>query len=358
MARSIAAEHLSPGAPEIHIALPMQLVPELAHAAYDEGAARIGAELERGRDVAVLCVGDPFLYGSFAQLFERLGERYRTEVVPGVASFTAAAAAARTPLVGRSETLAVLPATLPRDALATHLAGADGVAILKLGRHLAKVRTVLAELGLLERAIYVEHASTADERVVRLADLAIDEAPYFALLLLPPDAVNVSARAAIVLLGPSGLEVAKRIAAAIPDAELHGPSVTNVGGTRPAPLPGFRLDAARSVCRRAADRGAVLERDRDPDPGAAARGQAKRAACGRGRRGRQRRRAAAWAGITAPTGWRGASPPRSVVRPRSRPQATPASNSRSTTRRRAGACTTPRRPSRSSARCSRAATSL
>ena len=55
----------------------MQLVPELAHAAYDEGAARIGAELEQGRDVAVLCEGDPFLYGSFAQLFERLGERYR-----------------------------------------------------------------------------------------------------------------------------------------------------------------------------------------------------------------------------------------------------------------------------------------
>jgi precorrin-2/cobalt-factor-2 C20-methyltransferase len=187
MARRIVARHRSPGVPEIHIALPMRLVPELAHAAYDEGAARVGAVLERGRDVAVLCVGDPFVYGSFAQLFDRLGERYPTEVVPGVTSFTAAAAVARTPLAGRSQTLAVLPATLPRDALATHLAAADGVAILKLGRQLAKVRSVLAELGLLQRAIYVEHASTADERVVRLADLAADEAPYFSLLLLPPD---------------------------------------------------------------------------------------------------------------------------------------------------------------------------
>jgi precorrin-2/cobalt-factor-2 C20-methyltransferase len=171
MARSIVAEHVSPGSPEIHIALPMRLVPELAHAAYDEGAARIGAVLERGRDVAVLCVGDPFVYGSFAQLFERLGGRYRTEVVPGVASLTAAAAAARTPLVGGSQTLVVLPATLTSDALAAQL---------------AKVRNVLAELGLLQRAIYVEHASTADERVVRLADLALEEAPYFSLLLLPP----------------------------------------------------------------------------------------------------------------------------------------------------------------------------
>jgi precorrin-2/cobalt-factor-2 C20-methyltransferase len=186
MARSIVAEHLSPGWQEIHIALPMRLVPELAHAAYDEGAARIGAVLERGRDVAVLCVGDPFVYGSFAQLFDRLGERYPTEVVPGVASYTAAAAAARTPLVGRSQTLVVLPATLTSDALGGHLARNDGVAILKLGRHLAKVRGVLSDLGLLERAIYVEHASTPRERVMRLADLAVDEAPYFSLLLLPP----------------------------------------------------------------------------------------------------------------------------------------------------------------------------
>jgi precorrin-2/cobalt-factor-2 C20-methyltransferase len=185
IARQIAAQHLRPGRREINLALPMQPFPELAQAAYDEGAARIGAELERGRDVAVLCEGDPFLYGSFAQLFERLGERYPTEIVPGVASFTAAAAAARKPLVGRSQSLIILPATLPTDELAAHLARAEAAAILKLGRHLPKVREVIVQLGLLERAIYVEHASAARERFLALADLAVDEAPYFSLLLLP-----------------------------------------------------------------------------------------------------------------------------------------------------------------------------
>jgi precorrin-2/cobalt-factor-2 C20-methyltransferase len=185
MARRIVAQHLTPGRPEINCALPMQPLPELAQAAYDEGAARIGAELERGRDVAVLCEGDPFIYGSFTQLFERLGERYPTEVVPGVTSFTAAAAAARTPLVSRTQTLTVLPATLPGTELSAHLGRADAAAILKLGRHFAKVREVVAALGLLEHAVYVEHASARRERVMRLVDLAIDEAPYFSLLLVP-----------------------------------------------------------------------------------------------------------------------------------------------------------------------------
>ena len=184
-ARRIAAQHITAGRRELNLALPMQPVPELAHAAYDEAASRIGAELEQGDDVAVLCEGDPFVYGSFTQLFDRLGERYPTEVVPGVMSFTAAAAAACTPLVSRTQSLVVLPATLPMDALAAHLARADAAAILKLGRHLCKVRELMAKMGMLHRAIYVEHASEARERVARLVDLTIDEAPYFSLILLP-----------------------------------------------------------------------------------------------------------------------------------------------------------------------------
>jgi precorrin-2/cobalt-factor-2 C20-methyltransferase len=187
MARQIAAQCLAPGQLEINLTLPMQPIPEIAQAAYEEGAARIGAELERGRDVAVLCEGDPFIYGSFAQLLDLLGERYPTEVVPGIASFTAAAAAVRMPLVGRSQALTVLPATLPADELAARLARADAAVILKLGRHFAKVREVVEELGLLDRTIYVEHASAARERVVPLAALAVHEAPYFSLLLLPAD---------------------------------------------------------------------------------------------------------------------------------------------------------------------------
>jgi precorrin-2/cobalt-factor-2 C20-methyltransferase len=184
-ARRIAAPHLRAGQQEINTALPMQPARELAQAAYDEAASRIGTELERGQDVAVLCEGDPLLYGSFTQLFDRLGERYPTEVVPGVMSLTAAAATARAPLVRRTQSLAVLPATLPIDALATHLAQVDAAVILKLGRRLRQVRALLQSLGMLDRAIYVEHASEARERVVRLADLDLDEAPYFSLILLP-----------------------------------------------------------------------------------------------------------------------------------------------------------------------------
>jgi precorrin-2/cobalt-factor-2 C20-methyltransferase len=184
LARQIAAPHLPGGQQEINLALPMQPLPELTQAAYNEGAARISAELEQGRDVAVLCEGDPLFYGSFGQLLTRL-TAYPAEIVPGVVSFSAAAAVARQALVAGAESFVVVPATAPVQQLRARLGQSEAAAILKVGRHIDKVRRVLDELGLLERAIYVERASSERERVMRLTDFVDDEAPYFALILLP-----------------------------------------------------------------------------------------------------------------------------------------------------------------------------
>lgn len=184
-AREIAAAEIRPGTREINIALPMDPQPELARAAYDEGSSRIAAELERGDDVVVLCEGDPLFYGSFIQIFARLGQHYRSEIVPGVTSVSAASAAARLPLVWRSRSLVVLPAMLPRSLLGARLAGADAAVFMKVGRHLGEVRRLLDDLGLLERAIYVEKVSTPDERIMPLIDLEEEDAAYFSLILVP-----------------------------------------------------------------------------------------------------------------------------------------------------------------------------
>jgi precorrin-2/cobalt-factor-2 C20-methyltransferase len=183
-ARRIVARWLSPAQREIVIAVPMESARFPAQAVYDDAAARLAAELEAGHDVAVLCQGDPFFYGSFMYLFARLAERFPVEVVPGVASLGAAAAAAQWPLAARLDTLSVLPAALPEPVLLCRLAEAEAVAIIKLGRHFAKVRAVLQRLGLAEAARYVEHASLATQRVLPLDQVNEAEVPYFSMILL------------------------------------------------------------------------------------------------------------------------------------------------------------------------------
>jgi precorrin-2/cobalt-factor-2 C20-methyltransferase len=182
-ARGIVAEWLSPAQREMRIDFPMRPGPP-PQGIYDRAAAAIAVELDRGDDVAFLCQGDPFFYGSFAAIYTRLAPRYRVSVVPGVSSLTACAAAAGMPLAQRDETVTVIPATLPENELGRRLAAAETAAVIKLGRHVDKLRRVLSELGLLDSTIYVERATQPRQRVAALAEIAADSAPYFAMALV------------------------------------------------------------------------------------------------------------------------------------------------------------------------------
>jgi precorrin-2 C20-methyltransferase / precorrin-3B C17-methyltransferase len=152
---------------------------------YSEAAQRLARHLRDGRDVVVLCEGDPSLYGSYLHLHERLGGQFRSVIVPGISSVSAAAAAASVPLVQHDQTLAVLPGTLPDDELRARLAGTDAVAVLKLGRMFGKVRSALEQAGLLDRALYVERAGTGGEQVRPLAGVDPAAVPYMSLALVP-----------------------------------------------------------------------------------------------------------------------------------------------------------------------------
>jgi precorrin-2/cobalt-factor-2 C20-methyltransferase len=182
-ARAIVAQWLDSGKREIAIRFPMRPGPP-PEAIYDEAAARLGAVLDGGDDIAFLCQGDPLFYGSFAGIYLRLAPRYQVTIVPGVSSLTACAAAAGLPLVQRDATLSVIPATLAEDELVRRLAASEMAAIIKIGRHFAKLRRMLDELGLLDNAVYVERATLPNQRIARLAEIDPATVPYFAMALV------------------------------------------------------------------------------------------------------------------------------------------------------------------------------
>jgi len=134
--------------------------------------------------VAVLCEGDPFFYGSFMYLFGRMAERFTVEVVPGVSSLTACAAVLGAPLAARNDVLTVVPAPLEEAELKARLADTEAAAVIKLGRHFAKVRRVLDELGLAQHARYVEHATMESQRAMPLDEVSEDRVPYFSMILV------------------------------------------------------------------------------------------------------------------------------------------------------------------------------
>ena len=152
---------------------------------YDEASLEVAAHLDAGRDVAVICEGDPFFYGSYMYLHDRLAERYEAQVVPGVCSMLGCASVLGTPLVYRNQSLSVLSGVLPEDELEQRLRDAEAAVVMKLGRNFDKVRRVLRKLGLDDRAHYVERATMANQKIVPLDEVEPMDSPYFSMILVP-----------------------------------------------------------------------------------------------------------------------------------------------------------------------------
>jgi precorrin-2/cobalt-factor-2 C20-methyltransferase len=93
--------------------------------------------------------------------------------------------AAGMPIAQGDDVFTVLPATLPESELARRLAEADAAVVMKVGQHLAKLRRALERSGHLPHALYVERGTTAEEKMIPLAAKPDDQAPYFAVVLVP-----------------------------------------------------------------------------------------------------------------------------------------------------------------------------
>ena len=184
MARSIAEPHLDGRHHEIPIRMPMEVARFPAQQVYDQAADEITERLDAGQDVAVLCEGDPFFYGSFMYLFGRLAEEYPVQVVPGVSSLMATAAAIGSPLASRNDVMTVMPGPIDEDLLERRLSQVESAAIIKVGRHLDKIRRVIDRLGLMEEARYISHATMDNQIVAPLSEIDLEKAPYFSMILV------------------------------------------------------------------------------------------------------------------------------------------------------------------------------
>lgn len=152
---------------------------------YAECATRLARHLEAGRQVVVLAEGDPLFYSTFMYVHDLLAERFDTEVVPGVTSVSASAAGAGTALCRHEDVLTVLPGTLPVPELARRLADTDAAVIMKLGRTFTNVLDALHQAGLLDRAVYVERASSARQRVLPIREVDPATVPYMSMVVVP-----------------------------------------------------------------------------------------------------------------------------------------------------------------------------
>ncbi len=176
----------------VPIVIPMTRDQARLQVAHQTAAETIARALEPGRSGVYILLGDPMLYGTFTAIAERLrslAPNIRQEIIPGVTSISAAAAATETPLATGSERLAILPGVREQSAMGLMrlLGQFRQIAIMKAGPALPRLIEALQALGLMEDAVYVERLGLEGEWIVRgqeLARLPRKRRTYLSLLLL------------------------------------------------------------------------------------------------------------------------------------------------------------------------------
>ena len=193
--RQIADYHLKdmPAKQEFAINIPMQPHSDSMdlQQIYQQAVTDIMLHANEQRDIAILCEGDPLLYGSFIYLSEILLTQFKADnlahqltIIPGISSILSAASHTQISLAQHSEPLLILPALKIDDALADALASQPNIILMKIGKRFGALRDLLQTLDLLDCASYIEYASLPQQKMMPLRHREATEAPYFSMVLI------------------------------------------------------------------------------------------------------------------------------------------------------------------------------
>ena len=148
----------------LYCPMPMTRDEAVKQAAHEAGADRIASQLDQGRDVAFVTLGDPSIYSTYIYLHRiMLARGYDAQLIPGIPSFCAAAAELNMPLCEKEQPLHILP-----GGTAEGWEDLPGTRVLmKIGKRFEQTAEKLKAHGLYERASLVENCGMESERLFR-----------------------------------------------------------------------------------------------------------------------------------------------------------------------------------------------
>jgi len=198
MAATIAAPWIAASQQRLPLLFPMVSEAAPRVSAWRAAAAALAAQVAAGEVVVLLCEGDASLFASCSYVLLAMAERHPAcplQVIPGITSVAAAAAAGAWPLALQGEGLLIRPTPESAAALEALLDWTGGggdpgasaqttLALLKLGHRWTWVRPLLEARGLLDQALFAQRVGWPDQLLAPAAAVPASEQPYFSLLLI------------------------------------------------------------------------------------------------------------------------------------------------------------------------------
>ena len=172
----------------LELLLPMTKDKGILAQARKDAASLVCEKLKQGKDVACISLGDPLFYSTFSYLVPLVADiltEAAIKIIPGVSSINAAAGSALLPIAEADERVAVIPAAYEDGRLRDVLQTFDTIILMKVNKTMDRALNILDELGLKDKAVFVERAGWPEERIVRdLNSLKGKTSDYFSLVIV------------------------------------------------------------------------------------------------------------------------------------------------------------------------------
>ena len=186
-ARDIVIAALGDNLPFRELVFPMVRDDAILEAHWDEAAARTAEELDAGRLVVFVTLGDVSIYSTFSYLCRSLKKRgdYPVVRVPGISSIQLGAASLNRELTLGNTSLGVYPMPGNLIELEGALEEHETVVVMKIGERLEELRTFLRHRNLESSAGFIRRAGFPDEVIAQsLAELPAGSEGYLSLVIM------------------------------------------------------------------------------------------------------------------------------------------------------------------------------
>ena len=185
---NIVREYLKPGVEQMFLEFPMIKDVEARKVFRKNNADKVSAELEKGKNVAFLTIGDPMTYSTYTYVLEHIADDVEVETIAGITSFNSIAARLNMPLMIGDEDLKVVSVNRKTD-IYKEIENNDNLVLMKISRNFEKIKKAIIETGNKENAVIVSDCGK-DNEVVYWDIEKVEEVPYFSTMILKKKGVK------------------------------------------------------------------------------------------------------------------------------------------------------------------------
>ena len=193
LAVNIAREHIPDGAAVKLLRFPMTRDKSETRKAWKEHARTIITELEKGRNVAFLTLGDSMTYSTYGYILKHvqtLAPHLEAQTVPGITSYQAAAARLNMPLVEGEESLMVVSGVKGGNRLRELCGIPENVVFLKAYRNVTDIKAAIDESGQYASCVGIKSCGHPDEEIIKDIEELSRRKPDYWTLILTKQATN------------------------------------------------------------------------------------------------------------------------------------------------------------------------